>query len=48
MLNSLTLVGGENANFSADIFDEYGNPVNGGNVVFKINGVTIKDENYIK
>ncbi len=35
---------GDYVNFTATIVDEYGNKVTGGKVVFKLNGVTIKDE----
>ncbi len=36
---------GDVVKFTATITDEYGNPVTGGKVAFKLNGVTIKDGN---
>ena len=34
---------GENITFTAHVTDTKGNPVNGGNLVFKLNGITLKD-----
>ncbi len=36
---------GDVVKFTATITDGHGNPITGGKVVFKLNGVTIKDEN---
>ncbi|MBR3214804.1 MAG: Ig-like domain repeat protein [Methanosphaera sp.] len=36
---------GENITLTANITDAEGNPINGGRVIFKLNGITLKDTN---
>lgn len=41
-LDPVTGVIGENITLTAHLTDKYGNPVTGGNIVFKLNGLTLK------
>ncbi len=43
-VNDISQQYGDYVTFTATIVDEYGNKVTGGKVAFKLNGVTIKDE----
>jgi len=43
-INTLTCLAGENTNITAQVLDENGNNITGGNIIFKINNITLKDE----
>ncbi|MDO5825546.1 MAG: Ig-like domain-containing protein, partial [Methanosphaera sp.] len=44
-INEITLKAGTTATLTATVTDQHGNNINGGKVVFKVNGKTLKDSN---